>query len=52
MFGRFLKDEGGATAIEYSLIGVFVSIAIVSAMYALTNEVGLMFNNVSNEIKP
>lgn len=27
-FFRFLKDESGATAIEYALIGAFLSIAI------------------------
>ena len=39
MLGRFLKDESGATAIEYALIGVLVSLAIISGMGSLANEV-------------
>ena len=29
MFSRFLKDESGATAIEYGLIAAGISVAIV-----------------------
>ena len=33
-FPRFLKSEGGATAIEYALIAGGITLAIVAAVYA------------------
>ena len=32
MFRKFLHDEGGATAIEYSLIAGFIALAIIYAV--------------------
>ena len=32
MFGKFLRDEFGATAIEYSLIAGFIALAIIAAV--------------------
>ena len=32
MFGKFLRDEAGATAIEYSLIAGFIALAIIAAV--------------------
>jgi pilus assembly protein Flp/PilA len=35
MFRRFVKDESGATAIEYGLIAALIVLAIISALKAL-----------------
>ena len=32
MFGKFLRDEFAATAIEYSLIAGFIALAIIAAV--------------------
>ena len=32
MFGKFLRDQRGATAIEYSLIAGFIALAIIAAV--------------------
>jgi pilus assembly protein Flp/PilA len=32
MFRKFLRDESGATAIEYSLIAGFIALAIITAV--------------------
>jgi pilus assembly protein Flp/PilA len=53
MFGtltKFLRDESGATAIEYGLIAALVSIAAIVAMGAMGNELGDMFNTVASEL--
>jgi pilus assembly protein Flp/PilA len=53
MFGTlnaFLRDESGATAIEYGLIAALVSIAAIVAMGAMGNELGDMFNTVASEL--
>ncbi len=50
MFAKFLRDESGATAIEYGLIAALVSIAAIVAMGAMGNELGDMFNTVASEL--
>jgi pilus assembly protein Flp/PilA len=47
---RFLADERGATAIEYALIGTLVSLAIVSGVGSMTNEVRIMFANMAESV--
>ena len=50
MFAKFLRDESGATAIEYGLIAALGSIAAIVAMGAMGNELGEMFNTVASEL--
>ena len=35
LVSRFVKDESGATAIEYGLIAAGISVAIIAIMHAL-----------------
>lgn len=37
LIGRFLRDEGGATAIEYGLICALIFLAIVGSINAFAN---------------
>lgn len=37
LIGRFLRDENGATAIEYGLICALIFLAIVTSVSALAN---------------
>jgi pilus assembly protein Flp/PilA len=48
---RFLKDESGATAIEYGLIAALIAVAIIGGARTLGTRIGGTFNNVSNAIK-
>ncbi|MCP1632834.1 Flp family type IVb pilin [Kerstersia gyiorum] len=48
---RFLKDEDGATAIEYGLIAGLIAIAIIVALGTLGDELSAMFGRVSDEVK-
>jgi pilus assembly protein Flp/PilA len=53
MFGNIktlLKDESGATAIEYGLIAALVSVAAIGALTAMGTSLRTMFNTVSNEL--
>ena len=43
---RLLRDEGGATAIEYGLIAALVSIAALAAMQGIGSTVTNTFTNV------
>jgi pilus assembly protein Flp/PilA len=50
IFTRFLKNESGATAIEYGLIAALVAVAIIAALQVLGSNLGAIFNQVSNNL--
>jgi len=45
---RLLQDEAGATAIEYGLIVALISIAAISAMSGLGQQLTSTFNTTSS----
>jgi pilus assembly protein Flp/PilA len=45
-----LRDEAGATAIEYGLIAALIAVAAVTAMTGLGEEIGATFNEVESEL--
>ena len=47
-FYAFLKDESGATMIEYGLVAALVSVAAVIALQVLGAELQAIFNTVSS----
>lgn len=50
LFARFLKEESGATAIEYGLIAALIALAIIVGAGALGNSLNNMFNNISGSL--
>ena len=50
MFARFLKDESGATAIEYGLIAALIAVAIITGATALGTELNAKFDEISSEL--
>lgn len=50
MIRRFLKDEDGATAIEYGLIIALISLAIVAGVGALSDELEFLWGDNNSEI--
>jgi pilus assembly protein Flp/PilA len=48
---RYVRDEQGATAIEYALIAVFVSIVFLAAAEAIGADLNGTFQIVSNALK-
>ena len=51
MFARFLKDESGATAIEYGLIAALIAVAIIAGASALGTELNDQFETIQSEIQ-
>ena len=49
LVARFVKDQSGATAIEYALIGSLISIAIVIGATALGSKLNDAFNMVAGK---
>jgi len=47
---NLVRDESGATAIEYGLIAALVSVAAVGALTSLGNSLSTMFDAVSNTL--
>jgi len=47
---RFVKDESGATAIEYGLIAAGISVAIVAVVNSLGSQLKTTFTNVSSQL--
>jgi len=50
MFARFLKDESGATAIEYGLIAALIAVAIIAGATTLGDTLNTQFQTISDEI--
>ncbi len=46
----FLKDDSGATAIEYGLIAALVSVAAITALSAMGDSLVSIFENVSSSL--
>ena len=50
IFARFMKDESGATAIEYGLIAAGISVAIIAVVVGLGSKLNTTFTSVSNAL--
>jgi pilus assembly protein Flp/PilA len=48
---RFVKDESGATAIEYGLIAALIAVGIITAAKALGTQISATFNSVAANMK-
>ena len=47
---QLLRNESGASAIEYALVASLIAVAAYAAFANLGSRVGTMFNNVSNNM--
>ncbi|MBL8556879.1 MAG: Flp family type IVb pilin [Phenylobacterium sp.] len=47
---RFLKDESGATAIEYGLIAALIAVVLVTALQAVGDSLGGAFETISSAV--
>jgi pilus assembly protein Flp/PilA len=50
IFARFLKDESGATAIEYGLIAALISVALIAGASTLGNSLSNTFNSLAGRM--
>ncbi|MFP3543226.1 Flp family type IVb pilin [Rhizobium sp. SIMBA_035] len=50
LVSRFLKDESGATAIEYGLIAALISVALITGATSLGGKLNSTFANLANTI--
>jgi len=52
LVSRFLKDESGATAIEYGLIAALIAVVIITAVTTLGGTLNNVFTNINNRLAP
>jgi pilus assembly protein Flp/PilA len=50
-FVQFLKDNSGATAIEYGLIAAGISVAIIAVVNGLGTQLNTTFTSISTQLK-
>lgn len=50
LFSRFVKDESGATAIEYGLIAAGIAVAIIVAVNTVGSSLSDLFGRVSSKL--
>jgi pilus assembly protein Flp/PilA len=51
LVSRFVKDQSGATAIEYGLIAAGISVAIIAVVQGLGTNLKNTFGSVSTALK-
>ena len=49
-FVKFMKDESGATAIEYGLIAAAMGVALIAVMPTLSGAITSQFSNLATHI--
>ena len=47
---RFIKDKSGTTAIEYALIGVGISVAILATVQLVGSNVSALYDTVAGVV--
>ena len=46
VFSRFIKDQSGATAIEYALIAAIIGVGLITALGLLKNDITEAFGEI------
>jgi pilus assembly protein Flp/PilA len=50
LISRFVRDESGATAIEYGLIAALIAVVIITAVTAVGTALSTTFNTISGKV--
>ena len=50
MFSRFVRDDSGATAIEYGLIAGLIAVVLVTAVTTVGTKLTNTFNKIGNTL--
>ena len=50
MFKRFVKDESGATAIEYGMIAALIAVVIIAVLGTIGTQLNAKFTTISTKL--
>lgn len=51
LFSRFVRDESGATAIEYGLIAALIAVVIIGGLQLVGGNLNTLLTNVAGNLK-
>ncbi len=51
LFSRFVRDESGATAIEYGLIAALIAVVIIGALQAIGTNLNNVMTTVAGKLQ-
>jgi pilus assembly protein Flp/PilA len=51
LISRFVRDESGATAIEYGLIAALIAVVIITGVTAVGTKLSATFTSLSTTLK-
>ena len=51
LISRFVRDESGATAIEYGLIAALIAVVIITALTTLGSNLNAKFNTIATTLR-
>ena len=51
LISRFVRDESGATAIEYGLIAALIAVVIITGVTAVGTKLSTTFNSLTTVVK-
>ena len=51
LISRFIRDESGATAIEYGLIAALIAVVIITGVRAVGTNLSTTFNSLATSLK-
>ncbi len=50
LFARFVRDDSGATAIEYGLIAALIAVVVITAVTTVGTNLSSTFNTVATKL--
>lgn len=50
MFAKFLKDESGATAIEYGILAALIGVVLAGGATVLGTQISTLFSNIGTAL--
>jgi pilus assembly protein Flp/PilA len=51
LFSRFVRDESGATAIEYGLIAALIAVVVITALTSIGTNLKTDFTSVATALR-
>jgi len=51
LISRFVRDESGATAIEYGLIAALIAVVIITGVKAVGSNLSTTFGTINTSLK-
>lgn len=51
LYARFIKDESGATAIEYGLIAALIAVVLITVLGSLGSSLNTTFDKIDKAVQ-